>query len=86
MKRNAFFNNNTFEIWTPFMAGANIPSINALLSPYHIAFGEKVFSGDFQLDKRQIKIDYGSDIIRFLKNGYLMSAKTQRKVHINTQN
>ena len=75
MKRNAFFNNNTFEIWTPLMAGANIPSINALLAPYQIAFGEKVFSGDFLLDKRQVMIDSGSEIIRFPKNGYLISAK-----------
>lgn len=75
MKKNAFFNNNTFEIWTPLMAGANIPSLNALLAPYHIAFGEKVFSGDFQLDKRQIMIDSGSEIIRFPKNGFLISAK-----------
>ncbi len=47
MRRNAFFNNNTFELWTPFMAGSNIPSLNALLAPYHIAFGQNVYSGDF---------------------------------------
>jgi membrane-bound transcription factor site-1 protease len=39
-------------MWTPFMAGANIPSINSLLDKYHIAFGEKVVSGDFYIDKR----------------------------------
>lgn len=52
MKKNKFFNNNTFEVWTPFMAGANVPSLNALLEPYHIAFGEKVFSGEIYLDKK----------------------------------
>lgn len=52
MKKNKFFNNNTFELWTPFMAGANVPTLNALLAPYHIAFGEKVFSGEIYLDKR----------------------------------
>ena len=34
------------------MAGANIPTLNALLRPYNIAFGEKVFSGDFILNKK----------------------------------
>ena len=29
------------------MAGSNVPTLNAFLEPYHVAFGEKVFSGDF---------------------------------------
>lgn len=65
MKQNRFFNNNTFELWTPFMAGANIPTLNALLEPYHIALGEQVFSGELIIDKRQIAIDSGSEIIQF---------------------
>lgn len=52
MKQSKFFNNNTFEVWTPFMAGANIPTLNALLEPYHIALGEKVFSGELVIDRR----------------------------------
>mmetsp|Transcript_15340 Transcript_15340/g.14924 ORF Transcript_15340/g.14924 Transcript_15340/m.14924 type:complete len:121 (-) Transcript_15340:7-369(-) len=75
MKKSQFFNNNTFEVWTPFMAGANVPSINALLDKYNIALGEKVVSGQFYLDKRNIVIDSGSEIIQFPKNGYLISAK-----------
>lgn len=63
MTKNKFFNNNTFELWTPFMAGANVPTLNALLEPYHIAFGENVYSGDFYLDKRQVVIDSGTEII-----------------------
>jgi membrane-bound transcription factor site-1 protease len=62
-------------MWTPFMAGSNVPSINALLHKYHIAFGEKVVSGEFYIDKRQVVIDSGTEIIKFPKNGYLMSAK-----------
>ncbi len=75
MKQSKFFNNNTFEVWTPFMAGANIPTLNALLEPYHIALGEKVFSGELIIDRRQIMIDSGSEIIHFPKNGYLISAQ-----------
>ena len=85
MNKNQFFNNNTFELWTPFMAGANIPSINALLEPYHIAFGQKVFSGELYIDKRSIVIDSGSEIIAFPKNGYLIGAKlTEESTQILT--
>jgi membrane-bound transcription factor site-1 protease len=31
MEESSFFNNNTSEEWKPVMAGANIPSLNALL-------------------------------------------------------
>jgi len=74
MQRNEFFNNNTFEMWTPFMGGANIPTINSLLKPYDVAFGESVFSGDFIIEKRQVFIDSGTEIIRFPKDGYMLSA------------
>lgn len=57
------------------MAGSNIPTLNALLEPYHIALGEKVFSGELVIDRRQVVIDSGSEIIQFPKNGYLISAK-----------
>ena len=53
LEHSTFVNNNTFEEWSPVMAGANVGSLNALLEPYHIAFGdERVFSGDFIIDKR----------------------------------
>lgn len=57
------------------MAGANIPTLNSLLKPYHIAFGEKVFSGEIFLDKKQVIIDSGTEIVQFPKDGYLLSAK-----------
>ena len=35
------------------MAGSNVGTLNALLEPYHIAFGDKrVLTGDFIIDKR----------------------------------
>ena len=53
-------------MWTPFMGGANIPSINSLLNKYHIAFGEKVVSGEFYIDKKygiKIKTDKDKELI-----------------------
>ena len=34
-----YYNIVTFEEWYPFMGGANVPTLNSLLQPYHIAFG-----------------------------------------------
>jgi membrane-bound transcription factor site-1 protease len=86
MKRNTFFNNNTFELWTPFMAGSNVPSLNALLQPYDIALGEKVFSGEFYLEKRQVMVDSGTEIIRFPQGGHLLSAQlSEESIQILTK-
>ena len=39
IKAKKYFNIVTFEEWHPFMGGSNIPTINKLLQPYHIALG-----------------------------------------------
>lgn len=62
------------------MAGSNVGSLNSLLEPYHIAFGDqKVFSGDFILDKKQVYIDSGTEIVSFPKGGYLISANLKEE-------
>jgi len=53
LEKSMFYNNNTFEEWKAVMAGTNNPTLNALLEPYHVALGDqRVFSGDFIIDKR----------------------------------
>lgn len=42
-----YYNIVTFEEWYPFMGGANVPTLNSLLNPYHIAFGQGVYQGSF---------------------------------------
>jgi membrane-bound transcription factor site-1 protease len=49
VQEQAYFNQITFEKWVPFMAGSNVPTLNALLHPYHVAFGEGVYQGSFTL-------------------------------------
>ena len=68
------------------MAGSNVPTLNSLLEPYNIAFGENVFSGEFFLEKRQIMIDSGTEIIRFPKDGYLLSTSlSEESIQILTK-
>lgn len=75
LEQSSFYNNNTFEVWHPVMAGSNVRTLNALLEPYNIALGDqRVLSGDFVLDKRKVVIDSGSEIVQFPQGGYLISA------------
>ena len=73
IKSKKYFNIVTFEEWHPFMGGANVPTINKLLKPYHIAFGQSVAQGVFKLEDRAIGIVSGSEIIHFPQGGYLIS-------------
>ena len=36
IRERTYLNVVTFEEWTPFMGGSNIPSLNSLLAPYNI--------------------------------------------------
>lgn len=45
LSQKKYYNLVTFEEWTPFMGGANVQTLNSLLEPYHIAFGQGVYSG-----------------------------------------
>ena len=60
-----YFNIVTFEEWHPFMGGSNVPTINELLRPYHIALGQSISTGTFKLEDRTIEILSGSEIIAF---------------------
>ena len=75
IQRKSYYNAVTFEEWQPFMGGANVPTLNALLEPYHIAFGQGVYSGTFNLEGKPIDIVSGSEIIQFPAGGYLLSAE-----------
>lgn len=73
IEKTNYFNTGTFEEWKPFMGGSNVPTLNALLQPYHIAFGQSVYKGAFKIGDRTIEIVSGSEIIMFPRGGYLIS-------------
>ena len=49
IKAAKFFDENSRQLWTPVTGGSNIPAINDLLKPFGIAFGDRVYEGDFQI-------------------------------------
>ena len=73
IEKTNYFNTGTFEEWKPFMGGSNVPTLNALLEPYHIAFGQGVFQGAFKMGERTVDIVSGSEIIMFPRGGFLLS-------------
>ena len=74
IKAAKFFDENTKKLWTPVTGGSNIPAINDLLSPFGIAFGDRIFEGDFKIGDHSTNYASGSSIIRFPNspNGYLI--------------
>jgi hypothetical protein len=39
----------------PDTGGANVPALNELMSPWGMAFGDKVYEGDFQIGDHESK-------------------------------
>lgn len=73
MVKMRFFDDNTRSWWTPVTGGANIPALNDLLTPFGIAFGDKILNGDFSIDGEQSRYASGTDIVRFPAGGYVHS-------------
>lgn len=73
MVKMRFFDDNTRSMWTPVTGGANIPALNDLLSPFGIAFGDKILNGDFSINGEQSRYASGTDIVKFPRGGYVHS-------------
>ncbi|KAI8023194.1 Subtilisin-like protease SBT6.1 [Camellia lanceoleosa] len=71
MVKMRFFDDNTRSWWTPVTGGANIPALNDLLSPFGIAFGDKILNGDFSINGEQSRYASGTDIVKFPSGGYV---------------
>ncbi|KAH6835322.1 SITE-1 protease [Perilla frutescens var. hirtella] len=71
MMKMKFFDDNTRSWWTPVTGGANVPALNDLLSPFGIAFGDKILNGDFVINGEQSRYASGTDVVKFPEGGYL---------------
>ncbi len=68
-----FFDESTRRNWHPITGGANVPALNDLLEPFGIAFGDRVFTGDFKQAGTGAKSRFasGNHLSRFPAGGYL---------------
>ena len=49
-----YYDDNTRSTWYPIMGGANIPSINRLLTHFGAKLGLQTFDGKFNLDGSEV--------------------------------
>jgi len=74
MKKIKFFDENTRQWWTPVTGGSNIPALNTLLKPYGIAFGDKIFDGEFTLGSQETALfASGTGIAKFPRGGTVVN-------------
>ena len=60
MKKIKFFDESTRKWWEPDTGGANVPALNDLLSPFGIAFGDRVYEGQFKFKSSSHDMYYAS--------------------------
>ncbi|KAG2394108.1 hypothetical protein C9374_003872 [Naegleria lovaniensis] len=73
MKHIKFFDDNTNTVWTPITGGSNLPALNALLDPFNIVFGTRVYEGEITVGKEKATYASGASIIKFPEEGMLAS-------------
>lgn len=73
MKRVKFYDENTRQWWMPDTGGSNVPALNDLLTPWGIAFGDKIFEGDFKLNNHDMYYASGTSISKFPSHGLIVA-------------
>ena len=78
MNKIKFYDENTRQWWTPNTGGANIPSINDLLSPWGISFTDEVLEGEIYIAATDGTLHYasGAGIHSFPANGFVVPANS----------
>ncbi len=74
MKQIKFFDENTRQLWMPDTGGANLPSLNKLLSPWGISFSNEVLEGEFPLGSRQVSVSSGAGLLSWPKEAHIITA------------
>lgn len=73
MRDIRFDDDNTRSMWSPVVAGANVPALNDLLRPFGVAFGDTVLSGDINVaGARRFRFESGVPIVKFPRGGELL--------------
>ena len=77
MSKIKFYDENTRQWWTPNTGGANIPSLNDLLSPWGMSLTDEVLEGEVWLGGADSVLYYASGvgIHSFPASGFVVSAQ-----------
>jgi len=84
LKNVEFFDDNTRCLWKPITGGANLPALNALLAPFDIAFGSRIFTGIQKSDiYGKMRISSGTSIVRAPAGASLLHAELEEELIID---
>jgi hypothetical protein len=75
MRSIRFEDDNTRSWWMPVSAGANVPSLNALLKPHGIALGNLVVSGLVRAHRSVFRFESGNGLVEFPAGGEVLYAR-----------
>mmetsp|Transcript_27987 Transcript_27987/g.54412 ORF Transcript_27987/g.54412 Transcript_27987/m.54412 type:complete len:1061 (-) Transcript_27987:183-3365(-) len=73
MKKLKFLDQNTQSWWLPQTGGANLPQLNRVLEPFHMAYSDRVLDATMQADGKSWRYESGTSIFKFPKSGRLFS-------------
>ncbi|GAB5364099.1 hypothetical protein AAMO2058_000940000 [Amorphochlora amoebiformis] len=73
MKKLKFLDQNTQSWWLPQTGGSNLPQLNRLLKPFHMAFSDRILDADLSIRGQSFKYESGSSIYQFPRGGRLYS-------------
>ena len=77
MREVKFWDENTASWWTPETGGSNVPALNDLLAPFHVALSHHVVKGRVNVTGVSVPFYSGTTIARFPAGGRLLYATLQ---------
>lgn len=75
MQKVKFYDENTRQWWMPDTGGSNVPALNDLLASWGIAFGNRVFEGEFKIGNHEMYYASGTSISKFPAEGIIVSSE-----------
>lgn len=82
LKKAAFFDDNTQSMWTPTVAGSNVPALNELLGRFGLGLGDSVYEGKLPADvfvDDNLVFDSGNAVVRAPKGADLVHAELKMR-------
>lgn len=82
LEKAAFFDDNTQAMWTPTVAGSNVPALNQLLGHFGFGLGDAVYEGKLPADvfgDDNLVFDSGNAVVRAPRGADLVHAELKMR-------
>jgi len=87
MKKLKFLDQNTQSWWLPQTGGANLPELNRVLAPFHMALSDRVLDATVEVKGggKAFRYESGTSLFQFPKGGRLFSVRAKDTVSGTTR-